>query len=146
MRSTTLGIVSPDWENPAIFQINQRNAHVPLRSSVDAAAAASHFADPAARKRTRLTSLNGSDWAFKLFDRPQLVPEDFASPEFDTAKWSRVRLHLVASGHEKNYVLNGHGSFSNHFHQCDVMKSGSLLCRSRCPVTGRRRVMGSPSV
>ena len=84
---------APDWENPSVFSINQRNAHVPLRSSLDAAPAAAAFVDPAARRQTRLTSLGGSDWAFKLVDKPELVPEAFASPDFDTAKWCQVSSH-----------------------------------------------------
>lgn len=75
-----------------MFSVNQRNAHVPLRSSLDAASAAAAFVNPAARQQTRLTSLGGSDWAFKLVDKPELMPEAFESPEFDTAKWCQVSM------------------------------------------------------
>lgn len=79
-----------------MFSINQRNAHVPLRSSLDASTAAKVFADPAARQQTRVMTLNGIDWAFKLYDKPEAVPEAFASPDFDAAKWSRVCKRPIA--------------------------------------------------
>lgn len=91
----------PDWENPGVYSINQRIAHVPLRSFKTAEAALRYF-ERGPRKgkgsgvRGGVTSLNGSNWNFKLYDRPEMVPRDFPSQTFDTSSWGKVRLdHLL---------------------------------------------------
>ena len=88
--------VIPDWENPAVYNINQRSAHVPLRSFVSTQAALQHIANAqAVQHGDRITSLNSLEWAFKLLDSPEEVPEDFSSPTFDTTAWSRVRITIL---------------------------------------------------
>lgn len=79
-----------DWENPAVFGINQRSSHVPLRSHTSSDAAVAHFQRTAQPSGSRLTSLNGSDWAFRLFDKPEAVHEGFHEAAFDASGWGKV--------------------------------------------------------
>lgn len=39
----------------------------------------------------RLLSLNGSDWRFQLFDRPEAVPPAFSTAAFDASDWPQAR-------------------------------------------------------
>lgn len=92
-----------DWENPAVFGINQRSSHVPLRSHTSPDAAAAHFQHTAQPGGSRLTSLNGSDWAFRLFDKPEAVPEDFHAAAFDASGWGKIEV-------PGNWETQGHGT------------------------------------
>lgn len=82
-----------DFENPAVFGINQRNSHVPLRSHTTPDAAAAQFQHGGQRRGSRVTLLNGSDWQFRLFDRPEAVPEGFQDGSFDASGWSKVQCN-----------------------------------------------------
>src|SRR4051794_20161601 len=81
----------PDWENPAVFQINQRNAHVPLRSHRSAGSAVDRYRLPSKTPSDGVSSLSSSNWAFRLFDRPSRVPVGFYEHDYDAVKWSKVR-------------------------------------------------------
>lgn len=56
----------PDWENPAVYSINQRTAHVPLRSFESAEQALHHFRNggtsDVASTAGRIASLNADNW------------------------------------------------------------------------------------
>ena len=41
--------------------------------------------------KTEMTCLSGSDWYFRLFDKPSLVPETLAEEETEKAEgWDRI--------------------------------------------------------
>lgn len=80
-----------DWENPSLLGINKLPPHVPLRSHNGAASALSYFTD-ARRCVTNIVMLSSLPWRFKVFDRPEDVPEDFMSPQFSGADdWAQVQ-------------------------------------------------------
>lgn len=82
-----------DWENPAVVGINKRKAHVPLRSYTSASQAAEHYRLASeAPPSPRLLSLNGDSWRFRLFDRPEAVPEGFHQPGFGPGAWTAVTV------------------------------------------------------
>ena len=74
-----------DWENPQVFAANRLPAHTPLRAYPDERMALNESASPF------VDSLNGR-WAFKLFDRPEGIPEDFPERAFDDAAWSDMAV------------------------------------------------------
>jgi len=79
-----------DWENPAVYQRDKQRSHVPLRSFSSPETALQYFTHgPAAADRARQLSLNGPDWRFQLFDRPEAVPS-FAEESFDDSQWPKV--------------------------------------------------------
>lgn len=81
----------PDWENPAVFGINKRRSHAPLRSFTSPEQAASYyrFESNELPPSPRILSLNGDDWLFKLFPSPYDVPEELPSIPQD---WSTVTV------------------------------------------------------
>lgn len=86
-----------DWENPQVFGINQRTSHVPLRSHTSPDAAAIHYQQGTQPNGSRVTSLNGSNWRFRLFDQPEDVPEGFQGSKFSAEGWSKVRCKVWAA-------------------------------------------------
>jgi beta-galactosidase len=67
-----------DWENPHVVSKNKRGSHTPLRSHPDAHAGLQYWRSaargPPIESTNRILSLNG-EWAFKLFLRPEDVPD-----------------------------------------------------------------------
>lgn len=84
-----------DWENPQVFGINQRTSHVPLRSHTSTDAAAARYLRDPQPGGNRVTSLNGGDWQFRLFDKPEDVSEGFQESDFAADGWSKVRLGVL---------------------------------------------------
>ncbi len=87
----------PDWQNQLINGINREAAHAPL---------AAYENERQARDRNPLTSrwtlsLDGV-WSFKLYDRPEDVPEDFFAEGFDRGNWADIQV-------PGNWELQGHG-------------------------------------
>jgi beta-galactosidase len=76
-----------DWENPAIFGINKRPAHVPMGAYPDAAQALT--GDRAASPY--VNSLSGT-WKFHLAPRPEAVPAEFEQPTFDASAWGEITV------------------------------------------------------
>jgi beta-galactosidase len=100
MRSAHVG--APDWENPTVFGINQRNSHVPLRSHTSSDSAAAWF-QRGGQSGIRTTPLNGNDWVFRLFDKPVAVPQEFPESDFDTSGWGKIEV-------PGNWETQGHGT------------------------------------
>ncbi|MBN1564454.1 MAG: hypothetical protein JXA10_11485, partial [Anaerolineae bacterium] len=77
----------PDWENPAVFNINKEPGHVPLYpfAAVDAARAGSHHDSP------YVTLLNGT-WKFHHAPTPDAAPADFHDPAFDVSAWDDITV------------------------------------------------------
>jgi len=95
-----------DWQNPAVFQINVRKPHVPLKShqSVDAAlrAVASYAARSSHQTPQGKHLLNAEDWRFKLYDSPRDVPMAFYGAGFDDSSWALTDV-------PSNWECQGHG-------------------------------------
>ncbi len=76
-----------DWENPAVFEKGQTAPHafhIPF-STKDAAIL------NRVNKNENFQLLNGQ-WKFKLVETPELVPEDFWKPKFDTKEWDEIKV------------------------------------------------------
>lgn len=88
----------PHWENPTVFGINKRNAHVPLRSYTHVDQAFNFYRlqpETVAFPSPRRQVLNGNDWKFCLKDRPSEVPEGFWKLDYKEANvWEKVRMPL----------------------------------------------------
>ena len=84
-----------DWENPAVYGINKRNAHVTLRSFTHPHQAFDHYRLLSETSSSpRRISLNGTNWDFYLARCPSEVPEDFWMPEYDCSQWDKVRKNI----------------------------------------------------
>jgi hypothetical protein len=80
-----------DWENAAVYARNKCKSHVPLRAHPSPESALQYYLrGPAAASNPHVISLNGPDWAFKLFDRPESVPKAFWEAAFDEGQWGKV--------------------------------------------------------
>ena len=66
----------PDFENQHITQVNRAPAHSAWRQE---------------RSAPDRISLDGL-WKFQLFSRPEALPADFASSDYDDVGWSRIRV------------------------------------------------------
>lgn len=97
-----------DWENPSLFGVNKRVAHVPLYSFKDVSSALQHFRDPVTASANRLT-LSQCPWHFKLYDSPGDVPADFMQPSFSVEDWGQVgALALGKSCNQPQLMLKLH--------------------------------------
>lgn len=73
------------WEDPAVFEIGQTAPHaffIPYAIADDA---------QKNKKSPNFLLLNGK-WKFKLFETPELVPEDFSKPKFDIDEWGEITV------------------------------------------------------
>ncbi|MFC2089506.1 glycoside hydrolase family 2 TIM barrel-domain containing protein [Bacteroidota bacterium] len=85
------------WEDPSIFEISQNDPHafhVPYCSVKEA------LLDKASECENYML-LNGS-WKFKWYERPELVPEEFQDPSFNTKKWNDIKV-------PSNWQMEGYG-------------------------------------
>lgn len=90
--------VARDWETPGVFGINKREAHVKLRSyAAPAEALRAYTLRDGKETSTRLQPLNGSDWAFQLYAKPEDVPREvlmgMATP---SQGWAQVRSEPIS--------------------------------------------------
>ena len=99
------GTTPRDWENPLVTSRQRLRPHVPLRSFRNADDAKKYFDDLAFSAleddwkkpggstdsyRDGVISLDGSDWKFQLFEKPDDVPDAFHSASFDDDTWKKV--------------------------------------------------------
>ncbi|TWT89790.1 Beta-galactosidase [Pseudobythopirellula maris] len=86
---------APDWENPAVVEINR----LPVRSTF------TPYADKAAANAggasDRVVSLNGA-WRFHWAPKPEERPVDFYQPAFDASGWDEIRV-------PGNWQMQGYG-------------------------------------
>jgi hypothetical protein len=81
-----------DWQNSSVIEINKRRAHVPLKSYTSPSQPLQHYASISATPASpRVLVLNGEHWRFKLFDRPEDVPQAFHDPQHPDQDWAQVR-------------------------------------------------------
>jgi len=78
---------APDWENPAVFRINNEAAHATLMpfTSIEQARTLERAQSPYYR------SLNGK-WKFRWSKDPQSRPADFYKPEYSIADWDDISV------------------------------------------------------
>ena len=80
-----------DWENPAVYNRNKCRSHAPLRAFPSQDTALQYYVPgPTPRDAPNIRVLNSRDWAFKLYDRPESVPEGFQEPKFDDGQWGKA--------------------------------------------------------
>jgi beta-galactosidase len=77
----------PDWENPAVFRINNEAPHATLMPFTDKAAALSFDKS----KSDLFKSLNGI-WKFRYLKNPSQTPDDFQSATLDDSKWDNIEV------------------------------------------------------
>lgn len=76
-----------NWENPAVFRINNEAPHSILMPFTDAATALSFDKS----KSGLFKSLNGT-WRFQYLRNPSQTPDDFQSGSLDDSKWDRIEV------------------------------------------------------
>ena len=85
--SQEVEFLSTDWENPAVFEKGQNQAHafhVPF-SSREAALVNDK------NKSENFQLLNGL-WKFKWVEIPELVPEGFWKPDYNVKNWEEIKV------------------------------------------------------
>ena len=88
-----------DWESPQITSRNRLPAHTPMhswRNQQDALAEAGSDS---------VLCLDGN-WAFALYDAPELVPDTFAQEGADPAQTIKVPSNWQLQGHDKPIYTN----------------------------------------
>lgn len=76
-----------NWENPAIFRVNNEPAHSSLLPYTDQASALTFDFSSSALYQ----SLNGK-WKFKYLKNPLETPADFYSQSFNDASWDKIEV------------------------------------------------------
>ncbi len=87
----------PDWENPAVVDINKEKPHATFYAFADKASA---LADDRKASPFYLT-LNGI-WKFCWVERPADIPQNFYQPDFDDSQWDDLPVPA-------NWELQGYG-------------------------------------
>jgi len=87
------------WQNPAITQLNRLAAHPPFSSWRSAEAAAED------RPSVSLRSLNGQ-WQFRLFDRPQDVPDSWRLADLPDSREIPVPSNWQMQGYDTPIYTN----------------------------------------
>jgi beta-galactosidase len=77
----------PNWENPAVFRVNNEPAHASFIPFTDKAASLTFD-----KNNSRLfRSLNGT-WKFKYLRNPSLTPNNFSSDSLDESSWNKIEV------------------------------------------------------
>src|ERR1700722_15640085 len=89
------------WVHPETVQIGRLPARASLAPYPDAASSRDRDASPF------VLSLNG-DWRFALVDRPEAIPDDFATPGFDDTAWSTLPVpsNWTMHGYDRPHYTN----------------------------------------
>jgi beta-galactosidase len=92
---------TPSWTHPETVSIGRLPARASLTPYPDAESARARGPSPFVR------SLNG-DWRFRLAERPQAIPAEFARPEFDDADWASLPVpsNWTMHGYDKPHYTN----------------------------------------
>ena len=86
--SPAQGHIAPrDWENPAVFDVNQTEAHAPL-APFDSV----HAALNTPLKQSPYVKLLNGTWKFHWASVPEESPADFYSPDYDISSWSDIQV------------------------------------------------------
>jgi len=76
-----------DWTDPNTVSRNCEPAHATLLHYADRSAALARNRE----ESSRFALLNG-EWDFRLFQSPELVPDDFHEPDFAADSWDRIEV------------------------------------------------------
>ncbi len=79
----------PEWDNPAVIQVNAEPPHATFIPCGDRASALAHLDDP--KRSSRYHSLSGR-WAFHLSASPAERPVDFHRTDFSDQSWDRLAV------------------------------------------------------
>ena len=96
-------VAQKDWQNPVVFQKNRVSGHSPLNGF-------SSVKDAIKGQGAGKQSLNG-EWDFKLFPRPEAVPESFIHAELsdhEQNSWAPIAVpsNWQLQGHDKPIYCN----------------------------------------
>jgi beta-galactosidase/beta-glucuronidase len=86
-----------DWENPKLLHRNRLPAHAHFYAYPDA-----DLAWQGERTLSPWVRMLNGEWTFKLHERPEVVPTDFAKPGFAAEDWDTIRV-------PGNWQCQGHG-------------------------------------
>lgn len=89
----------PEWNNPAIIQVNTVEPRTTFLPFDDEREALAHAANP--KQNDRYLSLSG-DWAFQWSPNPDSRPANFYRNEADVSKWDRIQV-------PGNWQVQGYG-------------------------------------
>lgn len=83
------GAEQPDWDNPAVIQINAAPARATFIPFEDRESALVHLDDP--KQSSRYLTLAG-EWAFHWSPRPAERPQEFYQEGYRDVDWDRVQV------------------------------------------------------
>lgn len=83
----TVKAQQPDWENPAVFRVNNEPHHAKLLPYADQASALTFEKSTSAFYK----SLNGI-WKFRWVKNPDKVPKEFYLPAFSDKDWDNIEV------------------------------------------------------
>ena len=123
-----------DWENPKVYQRNRLGSHAPLQSHTQSSQALSRYTGDAQQSSLdNVLQLSGTRWRFNLFEKPEDVTPDFASPAFKSADWKQVSH---ANRRCERDCLRWPKITTDHLPAC--------LCRSMSQATGNAKDLVRP--
>ena len=101
MKTFSEVINARDWENQHVTDQHVAQAHAPLRAYHSQQAALNN------QDSNYQQSLNG-EWAFQLFAKPENVPADCISTDFDDKSWPSIPVpgNWQLQGHDKPIYTN----------------------------------------
>lgn len=77
----------PDWENPAVFRVNNQPAHATLMPFADKASALTFDKSNSSYYK----SLNGT-WRFRYLMNPSQTPGDFPADSINESRWTNITV------------------------------------------------------
>lgn len=89
----------PDWDNPAVIQVNTELPRATFTPFPDRESALQHIHSP--KESPRYMTLSG-EWAFNWSASPADRPKDFYRPDFADAGWDRITV-------PGNWQMQGYG-------------------------------------
>jgi beta-galactosidase len=105
-----MGLAARSWAQPEIIGWGRLRARSPLVPFPDRESALARDAG----KSPWLRSLDG-DWRFSLVGRPERVPNDFMTPEFDDTAWGDIEVpgSWTMQGFDRPHYTNVQMPFPN---------------------------------
>lgn len=115
--STDLFHTGLPWETPELLasaRLPMRSPLLPFPSRESALAAVLQWPERASQPNPWFLSLDGK-WLFALVENPDLVPSDFAAPNFDASSWSTIDVPgtWTLQGFDKPHYTNVVMPFGN---------------------------------
>jgi len=89
----------PEWDNPAVIQVNTEEARTSFLPFPDQRSALRSVDDP---KRSKYYHSLSGEWAFHWSANPQKRPKLFYQAQYDTDQWDRIAV-------PGNWQIQGYG-------------------------------------